>query len=444
LVGGGSFTAASVAEINTGSEPAKGATPLNLEGSKYTTQYGQKTFASASLSGGAYTVTLSPAITSYVDGMELKVRFTNAPTTSSTINFNGAGALKLFLDSTTQAGNASFPAGYEATVRCVSSLDGGAGGWLLTQFSWWNWIKTQAFTLFAQITFSVALRINTSNSANAILGSQGNGVLAFTDNSSAVNRVELVNSTTGNGVTVRASGSDSNVALIVASKGTGALSLQIGTTTRLGIDATGVLTLSAYAGTGTRITVVDSAGIMSAPYTTEVQYDSIQTADVTVSNTTTETIIYAASIGSHTIASGTNYVGRIRELINDFLLTTKASTAGTITLNIRMGPSATALASRSLLLTTGAETLVDNKTTFACNINAKVVSRTVASSSVIVSQMQVNADGVITTTKNNNYLGSFTGVDLTVDNVLTISVVFGTADASNTLVSSIGYIGKLV
>jgi hypothetical protein len=88
-----SFTAASVAEVNTGSDNTKGATPLNLETSKYLTQNGTKTYATTGGTSTAYTVTLSPAITAYATGSQFNlVAHTSNTTTTPTINFNGLGA----------------------------------------------------------------------------------------------------------------------------------------------------------------------------------------------------------------------------------------------------------------------------------------------------------------------------------------------------------------
>lgn len=87
------FTAASVAEVNTGTDNTKGATPLNLETSKYLTQSGTKTYATTGGTSTAYTVTLSPAITAYATGSQFNlVAHTSNTTTTPTINFNGLGA----------------------------------------------------------------------------------------------------------------------------------------------------------------------------------------------------------------------------------------------------------------------------------------------------------------------------------------------------------------
>ena len=186
------FTAASVAEINTGSEPAKGATPLNLEGSKYMTQYGQKTYAIAS-GTNTYTLTLSPAITSYADGMELKVKFTNAPTGSSTFNVNGVGAKKLFINATTQVISASFLAGQQATVRYDTTLDTGAGGWLMVKDAWWSGIKTVSQVFASSVNF--LMPANTIKGNNT--GSSATSTDLTTDQVTAMMEVATAVATTG-------------------------------------------------------------------------------------------------------------------------------------------------------------------------------------------------------------------------------------------------------
>lgn len=87
------FTAASVEEVNTGTENAKGATPLNLETSKYLNQNGSKTYATTGGTSTAYTLALSPAITAYVAGQQFNVAaHTTNTTTTPTINVSGLGA----------------------------------------------------------------------------------------------------------------------------------------------------------------------------------------------------------------------------------------------------------------------------------------------------------------------------------------------------------------
>ncbi len=84
-------TAATDAELNTGSNNTKFATALALEGSKYQNQNSSKTNAAAT-GTDTYAATLTPAITAYASGQEFTIRFANANTGPATININGLGA----------------------------------------------------------------------------------------------------------------------------------------------------------------------------------------------------------------------------------------------------------------------------------------------------------------------------------------------------------------
>ncbi len=94
-------SAASEAEINTGTDNAKFASPLGLAGSKYLDQSGTKVSGTTAGTSTAYTLTLSPAITAYTAGLSLWVKFHVANTGAATINVNGLGAKSLVKDIST-------------------------------------------------------------------------------------------------------------------------------------------------------------------------------------------------------------------------------------------------------------------------------------------------------------------------------------------------------
>ena len=96
---GGGFTAASVAEINTGTDNTKGVTPLGLTGSKYLDQSGSKVSATAA-GTNTYTATITPAITAYTATQHFFIKFTNANTGTATLNLNGLGAKPILKNST--------------------------------------------------------------------------------------------------------------------------------------------------------------------------------------------------------------------------------------------------------------------------------------------------------------------------------------------------------
>lgn len=97
--GGAVPSAASVSDLNTGTDNAKFATSLGLEGSKYITQYGTKIFAATS-GTDTYTASLSPAITSYTTGLAVRITFGNNNTGASTLNLNGLGAKSIVKNGT--------------------------------------------------------------------------------------------------------------------------------------------------------------------------------------------------------------------------------------------------------------------------------------------------------------------------------------------------------
>jgi hypothetical protein len=114
-IGGGSgasFTVASSAEINTGTDNAKGITPLGLEGSKYEAQNGLKTFINGTSGTNTYTGNLSPAITAYGSGgLKISVKFTNANSGASTLAINGLSALPLVRPDGSALVSGDIPAG---------------------------------------------------------------------------------------------------------------------------------------------------------------------------------------------------------------------------------------------------------------------------------------------------------------------------------------------
>lgn len=85
---------ATASDLNTGTDDAKFATSLALEGSKYLTQAGGKISATAS-GTDTYTATIAPAITAYAAGQRFFITFTNANTGAATINLNSQGAKSL-------------------------------------------------------------------------------------------------------------------------------------------------------------------------------------------------------------------------------------------------------------------------------------------------------------------------------------------------------------
>lgn len=129
--GGSTLSVASVSEINTGTDNAKYTTALGIEGSKYLNQSGSKIHAATS-GTSTYTATLSPAITAYNQGLALRLKIGSASTAASTLNVNGVGAKKWYRDPSTQIVSGDLNTGYIYNSIYDTGLDGGSGGWLVT------------------------------------------------------------------------------------------------------------------------------------------------------------------------------------------------------------------------------------------------------------------------------------------------------------------------
>lgn len=82
----------------------------------------------------AYSAVMSPIVTSYVHGASYTIKFTNASTGASTLALNSLTAKKLYVyydGAYSVAGSGNITAGLFATVYYDSTLDGGAGGFIL-------------------------------------------------------------------------------------------------------------------------------------------------------------------------------------------------------------------------------------------------------------------------------------------------------------------------
>lgn len=87
-------TKATATEVTTGTNDDKYVTPLAIKNSNVLDQTGSKTSGVAS-GTDTYSVTLTPAISAYVEGQAFNIQFINANTGPSTLNINGLGTLAL-------------------------------------------------------------------------------------------------------------------------------------------------------------------------------------------------------------------------------------------------------------------------------------------------------------------------------------------------------------
>ncbi len=102
-------TVASVSDLNTGTDNTKFVSSLGLQGSKYLDQNGTKIFTTTAGTATAFTLILSPAITSYVAGQSFNVKFHVANTGTATLNVNGVGAINLVKDISTALVSGDIP-----------------------------------------------------------------------------------------------------------------------------------------------------------------------------------------------------------------------------------------------------------------------------------------------------------------------------------------------
>lgn len=150
-----------IADINTGTDNTKYITAAGLQGSKYETQYGLRTFAPSTSAANAYTWNLSPAITTYGSGgLLMKVKFTNANTGAATGNANGLGALNIVMPD-----GSALPAGaIGANSTKVLQYDGGGvqlvllnpsvislGAATASTMAWWDSVKRLTSIAYATV-----------------------------------------------------------------------------------------------------------------------------------------------------------------------------------------------------------------------------------------------------------------------------------------------------
>jgi hypothetical protein len=97
---------------------------------KFLDQTGSK--VSATLTGtNSYSGTITPAITSYANSQRWYLKFTNSSTGVVTCNLNTIGSIKVFKNPTTQADSGDIVANQIYLVAYDSTLDSGAGGFLI-------------------------------------------------------------------------------------------------------------------------------------------------------------------------------------------------------------------------------------------------------------------------------------------------------------------------
>lgn len=159
-----------------------------------------------------------------------------------------------------------------------------------------------------------------------------------------------------------------------------------------------------------------------------------QTTDQTIANTTTETTLFGMGQGSLTPPTGSLAAGISFDITLSGDHTTKAATAGTLRLRLKLGGT--------LLADTGALTLTDNLTG-GWEFTGRISIRTSGA------MVDVRAWGRLTMQSGNKTIDTFrllqSGVisyDNTVSPAIDLTVQFGTANAANSLTSHEGMVER--
>ena len=157
----------------------------------------------------------------------------------------------------------------------------------------------------------------------------------------------------------------------------------------------------------------------------------VQTADQTVTNTTTETTLFGTGTGSTTLASGVLAGRTIRITLRGVMST--PVTPGTLTIRVKVGSTTIATATASSLVGSSSnsqfrfETLIQNRTTG--------VSGTVVSSGTFSYQ---GASAVVVETLDN--AGATATVDTTASNAINVTAQWDTADTGKIIKSVVATI----
>lgn len=162
----------------------------------------------------------------------------------------GAGLSNVVDDTTPQLGGDldlnSFNIDFPTTANISDVLDEdnmatNSATALATQQSIKAYVDTQDATKLGNVVEDTTPQLGGQLDVNGSpIGDGTRELLTFTEDASAVNQINIENEATGSGPTISAAGDDSNIALNIASKGTGSLNLIIGSTTELTISGSAI------------------------------------------------------------------------------------------------------------------------------------------------------------------------------------------------------------
>lgn len=150
------------------------------------------------------------------------------------------------------------------------------------------------------------------------------------------------------------------------------------------------------------------------------------TASTTVDTSTSETSLLAANTGTKTLPASTLTVGRTLIVEAEGVYGSKASTAGTLTLKVKLGST--------VICTTGAITLTDNLTDRRWKLRVAITLRTTGVSGTVFGQGDAALFSAAVTHTLNEMLNTTTAtIDTTASQAVDVTAQFGTSDAANTI-----------
>lgn len=153
----------------------------------------------------------------------------------------------------------------------------------------------------------------------------------------------------------------------------------------------------------------------------------VATASATVTNTTTETTLLGAGVGTKTIPANRVQAGTTLRLSLDGVLSSAAVTPGTLHIKAKFGST--------VILDTSAQTIGSNESNQMWKLDGEITFRTNGASGTCIGQAgfenQATLLGAFTAWAMTNT--ATTTIDTTADIVVDVTATWGTADAANSI-----------
>lgn len=156
-----------------------------------------------------------------------------------------------------------------------------------------------------------------------------------------------------------------------------------------------------------------------------------QTANATITNTTTETTLLGSGVGTKTLPAGSLVIGKTIRIKACGFYSTDGAAAGNLTFNLKIGGTT--------VCTTGARTAVNGAANYYWEIEAEITCRTTGGGGTVFAQAKFLHQEDATT--YNAFIWPLINtatdtVDTTASNALDLTVTWGTADSDNTITCS--------